>query len=157
MKISKTSIVQLIFVTAIVGGYFFIDFNKILLSIQGEGEFVTQDKQCDLHKSACTITIADGTTYTLEVFPKEIPMMKDLNFKITSSNKNDNDLKLKLYATNMFMGEFIFDFTKQEDGSYTSKGTLPACPVGDMKWNADIEKSSLTKKIGARFQFESDI
>ena len=157
MKLSKTSIVQLIMVTAIVSGYFFIDFNKVLASIQGEGQFITQDKNCDLHKGPCAITDIEGTKYTLEVFPKNIPLMEKISFKVTSSKKENKDFKLKIYASNMFMGEFIFNLKQQKDGSYKSTGTLPTCPVGNMKWHADIQKETLTKKIGARFLFETDI
>ena len=157
MSLSKTSIIQLIVVTLIVGGYFFIDFNKVISAIQGKGEFIVQDQNCDLHKQPCEITLKDGTKYTLDIYPRNIPLMKKLKFKVTSSNANEQDLKLRIYATNMMMGEFLFDLEKQPDGSFQTLGTLPTCPIGDMKWNADVEKSSFTKKIGARFQFETDI
>lgn len=154
--LSKTSIIQLVIILGIVSGYFFIDFNAISNSIQGEGEFITQDSRCDLHKTPCEIIIQDGTKYTLEVFPKHIPLMEKLTFKITTS-KPQKDLTLKIYATNMYMGEFLFDLKPMHSlNSYQAIGTLPTCPIGNMKWNVDIAKNSLTQKIGARFQFETD-
>lgn len=157
MRLSNNTIVQLILISAIIVGYFTIDFNKVLAFIQGEGEYIIQSSQCDLHKRPCDITIQDGTKYTLEVFPKDIPLMKKLTFKITSSNAKEENINLKIYATNMFMGEFVYHFTKQQDGSFISEGTLPTCPVGNMQWNADLEKETISKKIGARFQFKTDI
>lgn len=153
---NKTIIIQLGIIFSIVGGYFFIDFNALLAKIQGEGNYVVQDKNCDLHKSPCSITSEDGVTYTLEVFPKTIPLMQELNFTLKTTQPV-KDLTFKIYATNMFMGEFVFDLKKQSNGEYRAKGMLPTCPIGDMQWNADITKSTLTQKIGARFQFKTDI
>lgn len=157
MPISKTTLIQIVFITSIVVGYFLIDFNKVLTFIQGEAKLVTQDKQCDLHKSACEVTIQDGTKYRLEFFPKNIPLMKELTIKLTISKESEKIPKLKIYATNMFMGEFLFQFKQQQDGSFIATGMLPTCPVGNMQWNADLIKESVTQKIGARFQFKTDI
>ena len=157
MKLSKTSIIQLVVVTAIIFASIFIDFNKVLSAIQGEAKLVTQDKNCDLHKGPCAVTDIEGTKYTLEVFPKHIPLMEEISFKVTSSKQENKDFKLKIYAPKMFMGEFIFNLKQEKDGSYKSTGTLPTCLVGNMQWHVDIEKETLTKKIGARFLFETDI
>lgn len=153
----KALLIQVLIVVVIVTGYFLIDFNSIYNSFRGDGKFVLQDKNCDLREGPCEIIIQDGTKFTLEVFPKDLPLMKPLRFKVTSSNKNIKDLKLKLYATNMMMGEYILSLKQNEDGTYENKGTLPTCPVGFMKWNADIEIPKFNEVIGARFKFETDI
>ena len=61
----KSIILQLSVVLLIVVGYFLIDFNNIYQSLKGEVKYITQDKQCDLHKTSCKIQIQDGTTFTL--------------------------------------------------------------------------------------------
>ena len=147
--------IQLLVITAIVGGYFFVDFNKLYNSFRGEVQFSVQDKSCDLHKSECEVIVQDGTKFKLEVFPKEIPLMKELKFQLKSSDKNLDDLTLRIYATNMFMGYFNLKFQNLGNGIYEAKGTLPTCPVGNMKWNADIELDKLSERIGARFQFQT--
>lgn len=148
---------QLVLVVVLVSTYFMVDFNKLYIELRGEGEFIAQDKNCDLHLTPCSITIQDGTKFTLEIMQKDIPLMENLTFKVTSSNPNLQGLSLRVYATNMMMGEFNFALKNLGDGNYETTGMLPTCPVGDMKWNADIEMGSLTKLIGARFQFETDI
>ena len=156
MKLSSSTLIQLTIVLAIVGGYFLIDFNKLLQQIQGEGDYVTQNSNCDLHQGPCEITLKNGNKYSLEIFPKEIPLMKKLQFKVTSNNQKVKELDLKIYATNMYMGEFAFKLQQQADGSYSTYGTLPTCPIGNMKWNADITEASVLHKTGARFQFQTD-
>jgi len=152
---NKTLLVQIFVIASIVGAYFFIDFNKVYNSLRGEVEYVTQNTNCDLHKSPCEITTKDGTKFTLEVFPKEIPLMENLKFKLTSSNDKLENLKINIYATNMFMGYFNLKFENLGNGIYEANGTLPTCPVGNMQWNADIELDKITQRTGARFQFQT--
>ncbi len=154
---SKNTLIQLILVIAIVAGYFLVDFNKLQTMIYGEGEFISQDTQCDLHKGVCEVTIQDGTTFTFEIMEKDIPMMKPLNFKVTSSNPSLDDLKLIIYATNMNMGIYELNLQSKGNGNYEAIGTLPSCPVGKMDWNVDIPVQKINKKIGARFNFKTDL
>ncbi|RXJ87835.1 hypothetical protein [Arcobacter sp. CECT 8985] len=161
MPIQKNEIKSIIFaiagITAIVLGYFLIDFNALYQSLKGETKYITQDTKCDLHKQSCSIKIQDGTTFELSINPKSIPLMKPLKFSIKSNNPNLKDLTLNIYATNMFMGEFNLHLKNLGNGNYETIGTLPTCPVGDMKWNADIKIDKLSKSIGARFKFKTGI
>lgn len=141
---------------AIVAGYFLIDFNALYQSFKGEAKFTIQDSKCDLHKKSCLITIADGTSFELEIEPKRIPLMEPLKFKIKSNNPNLKELYLNIYATNMFMGDFRLPIRNMGSGDYEATGTLPTCPVGDMQWNADIRVEKLNETIGARFKFTTD-
>ena len=93
--------------------------------------------------------------FELEVFPKDIPLMQNLKFKLKSSNENLENISLNIYATNMFMGYFNLKFENLGGGLYETKGTLPTCPVGNMQWNADIELNKISERIGARFQFQT--
>jgi len=152
---SKTLIIQILVITSIVVAYFLIDFNKMYNSFRGEVQYTLQDKNCNLKKSPCEIIAKDGTKFELEVFPKDIPLMENLKFKLKSSNENLENISLNIYATNMFMGYFNLKFENLGGGLYETKGTLPTCPVGNMQWNADIELNKISERIGARFQFQT--
>lgn len=150
-------IFQALIVIAIVIGYFIIDFNALYQKFQGEGSFVVQNKECNLKESSCVVTIEDGTVLEFEIVQKDIPLMKPLTFKLKSSNPNLDNITLKIYATNMMMGTYELEFKNDGNGNYTTIGTLPTCPVGGMKWNADVQISKFSKIIGVCFQFETDI
>jgi len=152
---NKTLILQIVVIVSIVSAYFFVDFNKVYNSFRGEVQYVTQNKDCDLHNGPCEVVVKDGTKFQLEVFPKEIPMMKNLKFRIKSSNEKLNNLAINIYATNMMMGYFNLKFKNLGNGEYEASGTLPACPVGKMKWNADVDLNKIDERIGARFQFQT--
>lgn len=151
----KNIIIPLIGISVIVVGYYFIDFNALYQSFKGKAQFITQDAKCDLHKSSCDITLQDGTSFQLTIEPKTIPLMEPLTFILKSNNPNLQALKLNIYATNMFMGDFNIPLKNIGNGTYKAVGTLPTCQVGNMQWNADIRLEKLHKTIGARFQFKT--
>lgn len=148
---NKTLFFQIIIIISIVSAYFLIDFNKVYSYFKGETLYFSQNKDCDLHKTSCEITLDNNEKYELEVFPKEIPLMQNLKFRLKSSKKDLKELKINIYATNMFMGYFNLKLKNLGNGIYEANGTLPTCPVGNMKWNADIEL--VTK--GVRFNFQT--
>lgn len=150
-------IFQALIVIGIILGYFLIDFNALYTKFQGEASLVTQNDQCDLKQSSCVVTIEDGTVLEFEIEQKDIPLMKPLTFKLKSSNAKLDNITLKLYATNMMMGTYELKFNNDGNGNYSTTTTLPTCPVGGMKWNADVQIKSFNKIIGARFKFETDI
>ncbi len=151
---NKTLIVQVAVIASIVAGYFLIDFNKVYTYFKPEVDYKVQDSRCDLHKSSCEITVKNQK-FSLEVFPKSIPLMKELTFRLETTKEIKEDFTLDIYATNMFMGYFNLKFKEIEDGVYEAKGTLPTCPVGNMKWNADIEFGSLMNPWGLRYKFQT--
>ncbi|XPV67800.1 MAG: hypothetical protein ACNI25_10795 [Halarcobacter sp.] len=153
----RSTIVQIAIVLFIVVGYFLIDFNALYQSFKGEAQLVTQNKECDLHKSSCSIKIQDGTTFELTVSPKTIPLMEPIKFFIKSNKPDLKDLYINIYATNMFMGDFNIPLKNLGNGNYQAIATLPTCPVGNMEWNGDIKIEQFNKTIGARFQFKTDI
>lgn len=144
----KSFFLQVFLILIIVLTYFTLDFNKVFNLFKKKNELVTL-KDCDLHEGPCSIQIQDGRIFTLEIFPKTIPLMKELTFKITSSDKSIKKLDLKIYSQNMFMGEFNLAGKKTKDGIFEIKSFLPTCPVGKMIWNADLNIDS----IGAKFIF----
>jgi hypothetical protein len=153
----KSAILQLSIVLFVVIGYFSIDFNALYQLFKGDTQFVEQDTNCNLHNSPCSITIQDGTTFELSISPKSIPLMQPLTFLVKSNKKDLKNLTLNIYAINMFMGEFNLPLKPKGNGIYEAIGTLPTCPVGNMKWNADIKIEKISKTIGAKFKFKTDI
>ncbi|WP_419764179.1 MAG: hypothetical protein ACNI28_10385 [Arcobacter sp.] len=152
----KSAIFQIGVVLFVVVGYFLIDFSSLYQSFKGEAKFITQSSTCDLHKSSCTIEIQDGTKFELDINPKSIPLMQSIKFSIKSNKTDLQELYLNIYTTNMLMGDFNLPIKNLGNGNYEAIGTLPTCPVGNMKWNADIRIEKLDKIIGARFQFKTD-
>ena len=152
---NKTLIVQVVVIASIVAGYFLIDFNKVYTYFKPKVDYKVQNSKCDLHNGPCEIIVNKDQKFSLEVFPKSIPLMKELTFRLKTTKEIKDDFTLNIYATNMFMGYFNLKFNRVEKGVYEAKGTLPTCPVGNMKWNADIEFGSLMNPWGLRYKFQT--
>lgn len=146
----KNTFIQILTVIILVGGYFLIDFDSLYKKyFVGDKEFKEVQQSCDLHKSSCDLKTEDNR-FTFEITPKDIPLMEDLHFKLRVEKELKNPPSMKIYATNMFMGEFNIKFNKIDEKTYEAKGMLPACTVGNMIWNADI---STDDKSGIRYTF----
>ena len=147
---------MLFLVASIVGGYFFVDFNSLANDMRGDIKFVSQTDKCDLHDGPCEISLEDGTQFMLEVFPKEIPLMKPVKFTVKSEKYDKEELSLEVYAKNMNMGKQKITLKKVTNNQYESNVILPTCIRGNMKWNADIILDKISHRVGAKFKFQTD-
>ncbi len=152
----KNILLMFFLVAIIVGGYFFVDFNSLANDVRGEVKFVSQNENCDLHDGPCKVTLEDGTIFNLEVYPKDIPLMKPIRFKIISENFTKDSIPLEVYAKNMNMGKQKIILKKVKNNEYESNVILPTCIRGNMKWNADIILDKLSHRVGAKFKFKTD-
>jgi hypothetical protein len=122
-----------------IAAYFFIDSADIYKFIMGDTKFYEQSKQCDLHVKPCSITIPEYGEITLEISPKEIPLMQPLVFQIyTQGELANKTLDLNIYATNMNMGYQSLKMKKISDKVYEASVILPTCTVGGMIWRAEV-------------------
>ncbi len=137
-------------VVALVAAYFLIDSADIYKFLNGEVKFSEMSKECDLHKSSCSVEVENFGKVSLEIMPKDIPLMKELTFVVTSS-KDVDSFDLNIFATNMNMGYHKFKLKKIAPNRYEAKGTLPTCVVGGMIWRAEVVNSN----HGAVFIFKT--
>ncbi len=135
--------------------YFLISSSDIYRWYVGNTDFVKQNKNCDLQKEACSVILEDGSDVTLSINPRPIPLMKPIELTVKTKNINLDNLKLKVYATNMNMGLIEKSLTKRGKNTYKGEITLPTCIVGNMIWNVNIIANKPTKSIGATFEFQT--
>lgn len=136
-----------------VSAYFFIDSSDIYKFIMGDTKFYKQSKQCNLHVSSCSINIPEKGEISLDIEPKNIPLMKELTFKVHLQNDISKDnLDLNIYATNMNMGYHTFKLKKISEKTYEAKVILPTCILGNMIWRAEV----VIYNIGGAFSFKTE-
>ena len=144
-----------ILILCLVYAYFLINSSDIYKWYVGNTDFIKQNKNCDLQKEACSVTLKDGSNITLSINPHPIPLMKPIELTLKTKNINLDKLKLKIYATNMNMGLIEKTFNKISKNTYKGKITLPTCIVGNMIWNVNIIANKPTKSLGATFEFQT--
>lgn len=108
---------------------------------------------CDLNLKDC-IYIFNNEKILISVNPKPIKALNTNKIKITiKSNKIYNDLKLRVYGINMFMGITEINLYKIKDNTFEGNIILSSCTKDLMRFKADVlENDKLTD-----FSFEFDI
>lgn len=154
-KFYLTLLAELI-VVILVGLFLLVDMKDIYKFFVGDTTFYSQSNDCDLHVSPCSVKFPNNETMSFEIEPKEIPLMKPLTFKVTTSKDlRPESFKLHIYATNMNMGYHSFELKKIAEGIYQASGILPDCLVGGMIWNAEVVLDGATKSEGGLFTFKT--
>ena len=144
-----------VFVVVLIGAYVLIDSHDVYQWWVGNTHFAQGNGACDLHVSACEATLNDGSLLSLEIEPKSIPLMKPLQFKVTSTIDVPS-MEIKLFATNMNMGLHTITLKQTSKGTYEGEGMLPTCIMGNMIWQANVILNQLTQSQGAIFTFKTD-
>jgi len=153
-KFYKLFILEILALSAI-SAYFLIDSSDVYRWYVGNTNFAKQDTNCNLHNGACKITLGDGSSITLSIYPKDIPLMKPLKFSVKTKGIKLDKLQLKLYATNMNMGLTQTTLKKIKSNLYEENITLSSCIKGGMIWNANIIANKAQKSLGATFEFKT--
>ena len=140
----------------LIGAYILIDASDIYRWWVGDTKFVlATNTACDLHASECEAKLNDGTLITFDISPDDIPLMKPLHFKVTSTQEFSS-VELKMFATNMNMGFHTVVLKKTAPNTYEGEGMLPTCVVGNMIWQANVIFNTLNQSQGAIFYFQTD-
>ena len=95
---------------------------------------------CDLHQSACTLDL-QGKNVTLEVTPRPVTAMTDLEFAVTISDGGrsvSTDPYIDLGMPGMNMGPNRVILAAIAPGTYTGKGVIVRCPSGRKIWQATV-------------------
>jgi hypothetical protein len=153
-------IVGQILAIVIIGGLIFIDSATLDSWFNEPTRFIQQDPECDLHVSKCSIKIESDKEFILDISPRSIPLMKPLTFTLEYKGVEFQELKGKIYATNMDMGIHPIALKPTKEGFLEGKIVLPTCLVGNMKWRAEFPLPKTTpEKLRDTivFTFQTDI
>jgi hypothetical protein len=153
-KFYKLLILEII-ALSLLCAYFLLNSSDIYRWYVGNTSFSKQNPNCDLHKEACEVLLKDGSSVTLSIYPKEIPLMKPLKFLVKTKGIKLDDLQLEIFATNMNMGLTEATLIKTKPNLYEGTITLASCVRGGMIWNANIIINKFQKSIGATFKFKT--
>lgn len=120
--------------------------------IGGEVKYV--DSKCNLQQNICKEILSDGTEVEFSITPKNIPVMKPLQFDLKIDDVDIDNIEFKIFGINMDMGLFNFKLKKEGEGHYMATGLIPSCVV-DMKWEGNLILYKKSEKVGVKFKFES--
>lgn len=98
---------------------------------------------CDIDHGPCTQPMGGGSA-TLDVSPRPVRAMKDLDFRLTLSSPPVSDAAypdqpfIDLDMPDMFMGYNRIYLAREKPGVYVGKGVIVRCPSGIPTWKAVV-------------------
>lgn len=113
-------------------------FSVIILPITTEATDHAKIINCDVHHGTCTQNLRD-TDVILDINPKPVKAMKDLNFTITLTGKQPVSAPyIDLGMPGMKMGPNRVALKSIGKGVYTGSGIIVRCPSGKRIWEAAV-------------------
>ncbi len=98
------------------------------------GSFVN----CDIQRGPCTQDLA-GMTVTLDILPRPVRAMKDLEFRVTvSGGKPVKAAYIDLGMPGMDMEPNRVELRPVKDNVYEGEGIIVRCPSGRRTWKATV-------------------
>lgn len=114
---------------------------------------IAPDKSCDLQKTACRLKLPDGGDVTLDIQPRPIPLVQNINIKVNTNAVEAEAISVDFKGTTMNMGPNNVMLKASTAGLYSGKGMLPVCIRNSMEWQADVYIQTSKGIIVAPFIF----
>jgi hypothetical protein len=100
---------------------------------------------CSIQEGPCTKHLA-GMSVTLDILPKPVTAMKDLNFLVTlSGEKKTASPYIDLGMPGMNMGPNRVELRPVKDNVYEGQGIIVRCPSGRRAWKATVSLPEVGK------------
>lgn len=106
---------------------------------------------CDVHAGPCRTELS-GRVVTLDIVPKPVRVMEDLQFVVTVSGPPlEAPPYIDLNMVAMDMGPNRVEMENPAEGTYAGTGVIVKCPSGKKRWQALVTVPGLGV---AEFQFD---
>jgi hypothetical protein len=131
-----------------------------LAGVAGVSPVPAADKEtnCDIQRGSCRRVTNDGTAVELDVLPKPVKALTELDFIITITRDGvplkDAFISLDLTMPGMFMGRNRPVLKEVKPGRYEGKGVVTRCPRGRKTWQAEATVEHDGKTAIVDFVFE---
>jgi len=113
------------------------------------------DSSCDLHKGACSLAIPGSGRVSLEIFPRPVPVIEQLDLNVTTEGLDARAITVDFSGVDMNMGINRFYLKAKQDGRYHGNGILPVCVRNRMSWEAKVMVQIDGGTVVAPFRFDT--
>ena len=100
-------------------------------------------ESCDLRAGPCARRIGEGQV-SFEIAPADIPLMKTLTLRVTTSELEVAGTVVEIRGLNMDMGLNRTVLQRDQSGSWVGETILPLCSQRRMEWEAVVQLTMLT-------------
>ncbi len=128
----------------------FLCVAMLLSACKNEKTTLYEPLGCDLNVKDCTYRFKDKEVL-ISLSPKPLQALDLTYLKVENLGDYEN-LKLKIYGLNMFLGEIKPKLIKLGNGAYESKIVLSSCTLDVMRFRAEFMQED--RPLGFYFDFE---
>jgi hypothetical protein len=111
------------------------------------------DPDCDLRAGPCSVGFADGGVVQFAIEPKDIPVVKPLQFAVELQDIEATSVAVDFQGVDMNMGYNRATLNKAGEQRYTGQGMLPVCVRYAMEWEARVLVDTPKGLLAAPFRF----
>jgi hypothetical protein len=111
------------------------------------------DPACDLRTDACSTRMDDGSRVTFSVEPKDIPVMKPLQLKVSLAGISANGIEVDFSGVDMNMGFNRVKLNRDDEGIFSGEAILPVCVWDAMEWEAQVLLNTPKGLISVPYRF----
>lgn len=107
----------------------------------GDDVAVLTPEICDLNEGPCSIRHPDGGEVSLEITPRPVPMLRELELQLEYRGPGSPDpewVELDFAGVEMYMGYQRPRLERVGPGAYAGTTTLPICTTEAMTWAATV-------------------
>ncbi|TKX30980.1 hypothetical protein [Campylobacter estrildidarum] len=140
----------LAFTLLLLISYLIIDNYVLKNKINSNKEKTLTPLPCDLNSKDCVYKFKNKEIL-ISLTPKPIKSLQNIHLKIKNLGTYEN-LKLKIYGLNMFMGEINPKIYRINQTDYEAQFTLSACSMHIMRFRAELINNN--KPIDFYFDFD---
>ncbi len=102
---------------------------------------LTADPTCDLRRTACRLALDDGRVLSLDIEPKQIPLMQRLRLDVGVDGSTPEAITVEIVGLNMDMGLNRTRLALVSPGHWSGETILPICSRARMDWEAQVRVS----------------
>lgn len=115
------------------------------------------NSDCNLAKTDCKSVFPDGTTVSLSIEPRPIPVLKPLKLKSKINGIEASSVQVDIIGLGMNMGYIRPELSiTDSDGQFSGDSILPACILDKMEWEARVMIQSNDGLMVAPFRFVTE-
>lgn len=111
------------------------------------------DPECDLRAGPCTVSFAGGGKVSFGIEPRDIPVVKPLEFVVTLDGLAAHGVEVHFQGTDMNMGFNRAELKPSGEGRFVGDGMLPVCVRQAMEWEARVLLHTEKGILAAPFLF----
>lgn len=110
--------------------------------------------ECDLAIADCKSVFPDGTTVSLSIEPRPVPVLKPLKLRSQINGVEVSSVEVDIVGIGMNMGYIRPKLSEAgKDGQFSGDSILPVCILDEMQWEARVMIHSNGGLMVAPFRF----